>query len=48
MAKKIPEYTCTVTFTEDWQERLTKRFVELYCDRLKVQEPVKEEQTWEQ
>ncbi|MCI8585547.1 MAG: hypothetical protein HFI92_06555 [Lachnospiraceae bacterium] len=32
MAKQ--EYTCTVEFTEGWQERVTNAFVSLYYQRL--------------
>jgi len=48
MARKKTEYTCTVTFTEGWQERLTQGFVDLYYNRLKRGEPVTEEQAQEQ
>ena len=48
MARKKTEYTCTVTFTEGWQERLTQGFVDLYYDRLKRGVPVTEEQAQEQ
>lgn len=32
MAKQ--KYTCTVEFTEGWQERVTNAFVALYYQRL--------------
>jgi len=48
MARKKTEYTCTVTFTEGGQERLTQGFVDLYYSRMKRGEPVTEEQAQEQ
>lgn len=33
MARKQQEYTCTVTLTDGWQQRLTDAFVDLYYKR---------------
>lgn len=36
MAKRAKkEYTCTVTYTEGYEQRITEAFVELYYNRLR-------------
>ncbi len=34
------EYTCTVTFTEGWEKRVTEAFVDLYYKRQREGKPL--------
>ncbi|MCI8374959.1 MAG: hypothetical protein HFI29_05935 [Lachnospiraceae bacterium] len=45
---KKQEYTCTVTFTDGWQKRVTDAFVDLYYQRLqRIGEPDKKKKEQE-
>lgn len=42
--KERQKYTCTVTYTEGYERRITEAFVELYYERLEGIVPMKSQE----